>query len=384
MIKVALLDLDNTLIQNDDISFARAFLEKLEAFGQAHLGKNGLSAGFRAGLKRLQIARPPDETISGAIIFGISNNCDIPAEVVEQGLRTFYTELYPALSIYCTPQQGAEELIHLLKEQGYRIAIATNPIYPLSAVQMRLRAGNLPIHYDFITHADNMHYAKPNPAYYAELIARLGVEPDEAVMIGDRLDNDIQAAQAINIRGFLSGRDGTLQNFAEAMQQRTFEQIPRLPLSPDMIFSQYLGNIGAIFGVIQDIQPRFWHQQPHPDEWSPIQILCHLVDSETSVQRRRLQHILAEDNPFLAQPKPPPKPGEFDCALLEGEAIAHQWASMRTDTMAFLRKLTPEDWKRPARHSIFGPTTFLEMAQFTAQHDRLHIEQLCQTIGKCK
>ena len=55
----------------------------------------------------------------------------------------------------------------------------------------------------------------------------------------------------------------------------------------------------------------------------------------------------------------------------------------RERTIALLAGLRPDQWNRPARHSIFGLTNLLEMAHFTAQHDRLHITQLCQTLGKC-
>jgi HAD superfamily hydrolase (TIGR01549 family) len=384
MIKVALLDLDNTLIQNDDIGFARAFLEKLESFGQSYWGVHGLGTAFREGLRCLPTERPPDETVAITLATTIGTIFNLSQEQVKDGLAIFYAEEYPKLKPYCSPQAGAEELIYSLKEDGYRIAIATNPIYPLSAIQLRLSAGNLPLDDNFITHAENMHYAKPHPAYYAELIAWLGIEPDEAIMLGDRQENDINAAQAINIRGFLLGKDGSLEDFSQAMHARLFEQMPRLPLTPTMIFPQYHGNVSALFGVIHNLPHHFWHQNPDPNEWSPIQIICHLVDSETTTQRQRLQHILEEDNPFLARPKPPPQPKEFNCMLKKGVEVAHQWATVRDETIQFLHTLQPQDWQRPARHSIFGPTTFLEMAQFTAQHDRLHIAQLQHTIAQCK
>jgi hypothetical protein len=72
-----------------------------------------------------------------------------------------------------------------------------------------------------------------------------------------------------------------------------------------MIEPEMRGNIGALFGVIAPAQPHFWQQHPDPQEWSPIQIICHLVESEIKVQRPRLERIFAEDNPFLPITKPP-------------------------------------------------------------------------------
>ena len=42
---------------------------------------------------------------------------------------------------------------------------------------------------------ENMHAAKPNPAYYREIIERLAIGPKEALMVGDDWDNDIMPAK---------------------------------------------------------------------------------------------------------------------------------------------------------------------------------------------
>jgi hypothetical protein len=112
-------------------------------------------------------------------------------------------------------------------------------------------------------------------------------------------------------------------------------------------------------------------------------VVCHLAESEWKVQRPRLERIRAEDNPFIAAPKSPPGPREAGACEEDGRAAAINFVHERLKTIAFLSELKADEWKRPARHSIFGPTTLLEMAHFTAQHDRLHINQLCQTLGHC-
>nr|MCU0514203.1 DinB family protein [Anaerolineae bacterium] len=102
---------------------------------------------------------------------------------------------------------------------------------------------------------------------------------------------------------------------------------------------------------------------------------------ESTQQRPRLERILREDDPFLIAPRPP-GPDIPVCAE-DGHRIAAEFVQERARTMAFVHTLTAAEWQRPARHSIFGRTTLLEMAHFTAQHDRLHLNQLCQTIGRC-
>jgi hypothetical protein len=37
-------------------------------------------------------------------------------------------------------------------------------------------------------------------------------------------------------------------------------------------------------------------------------------------------------------------------------------------------------WGRIARHAIFGPTDFLEIISFVADHDRLHLQQAWKNL----
>jgi hypothetical protein len=37
-------------------------------------------------------------------------------------------------------------------------------------------------------------------------------------------------------------------------------------------------------------------------------------------------------------------------------------------------------WSRKARHAIFGPTDFLEVTSFMADHDRMHVQQTWKTL----
>jgi hypothetical protein len=112
-----------------------------------------------------------------------------------------------------------------------------------------------------------------------------------------------------------------------------------------------------------------------------MQILCHLLESENKTQRPTLERILHEDNSFIVAPQP--SGPNLPICDTDGFRVATHFVEARQKTLAFLTTLQPSDWQRGARHSVFGLTSLLEMAYFTAQHDRLHLNQLCQTIGRC-
>jgi hypothetical protein len=242
-----------------------------------------------------------------------------------------------------------------------------------------------------------VHFRKYDPSLYAEVVARISVEPDEAMMVGRLADASLAAAAFVGLHTYAvsekpvypaaeaqQGTTGSLSQLQAALADDTWaESLLPPPLSPHMIEPELRGNLGALFGTLSGIQPHHWHQHPDPDEWSPLQIICHLLASETTVQRPRLERILNENNPFLVSPLPPPGPRDALPCDSDGWKAARRFAAARFRTIHRLRQLQPSDWLRPARHSIFGPTNLLEMAHFTAQHDRLHITQLCQTIGRC-
>lgn len=395
MIKAILLDLDNTLLHNPDKGFAIEFLRRGDNFFRESWGNRLFSSAFRAAIQAMRAGQPPHRHTNKAITQEvISRESELPESDVINGLEAFYSIVYPTLKTCTSPVQGAKQLIDGLKAEGYLVVIATNPLYPIGAVQQRLDWAGLssdPTYYAFITHNGNMHFAKPHPSYYGEILARVGVEPDEALMVGDSERNDIIPAKTAGLRTYhivnngipspIADSSGSLKAFYT--DRHLLEKLTWHPLRSVMIEPELRASIGALFGLIDSIKPHFWTQHPYPQEWSPLQIVCHLLESELITQRPRLQKIRDHDNPFLATPKSPPEPANYKCTKT-GEQCAEAFAFERLATIEMLRNLNEEDWNRPARHSIFGPTTLLEMAHFTAQHDRLHLNQLCQTLGHCE
>lgn len=384
MIKAVMFDLDNTLLRNPTPEFVAAYVEGVSRFFTA---RGGASPG--------ETLRQSVQTMMNGPRRIWQSNLELywellhpiwsgtPEELIH-AFDAFYKDDYTALKSNTAPAPMAGEVIDRVRGTGFKIIIATNPVYPAEAIRHRLAWADLPSdlnYYDFVTTADNMHFAKPDPAYYAEILARAGLEPDEAVMVGDEPRYDVAASKIIGMHAYNLTWEtlGTLLDLLPTL--------PRLlpnPITPEAIIPQWRGNLGALFGTISDMPAHFWDQHPFENEWSPLEIVCHLRDYEPSVQRTRLMRILNEDNPFIAQSPPPAPPGQMDDCAGDGLAVAHCFLEERLKTVEFVEGLTPEDWQRPAHHSVFGPTTMLEMAYFTAQHDRLHLRQLCQTIGGCE
>ena len=385
MIKAVLLDMDNTLLRNPDGAFAGAFRAALSR-GFADLADaDAVSAALRRGIARMSGTRDMIQTNADVFIVEFAECLKMDRMEAARRLEAFYAGEYESLRECVAAAPGAREILQELLRRNVIVAIATNPLYPESAILARLQwAGlaELASEMRFITHSQNMHFIKPQPAYYAELLSRVGIEPDEALMIGDSRINDMAPAQAIGMHARRVDAPGAIAFVLDALNgDDPAASLPPIPPRSTMLKAQFHGNVAALYGLLSESRPDQWQRQPDPDEWSILQILCHLAETETSVHQARLREILREDNPFL-RAFAPPGPDWAPCHD-DAYAVLDQFRMKRLDTVALLESLSEADWQRPARHSIFGLTTLLEMAYFTAQHDRLHINQLCQTLGKC-
>ena len=47
---------------------------------------------------------------------------------------------------------------------------------------------------------ETMHYSKPNPDYYREILARVGASPEHSLMVGDDPDKDIAPASQLGLK----------------------------------------------------------------------------------------------------------------------------------------------------------------------------------------
>jgi FMN phosphatase YigB (HAD superfamily) len=389
MIRAVLLDLDETLIANPDGAFAAAFVQLADDALAPRLGVDMLRPALRQMMQRLTAERTQIINNLQVIHETLAESTQRPVDHVRAALQTFYTQDYPTLARWVSPVSSAQTLIDCLTQQQIAVVIATNPVYPPAAIQQRIAWGGLDVsRAALITDASVMHFAKPDPAYYAELIARLGVEPDEALVIGDHPTNDIAAAQEVGLHTMQidPAAPDRLETALQLVTQASWRsQWDAPPLPPTAILHALRGNLGALAGLIELAPPHTWHQHPLRDEWSLAQIVTHLLQSEVDTQRARIQTIMTHSDanslPLLSDIT-----GERTLQAPLGislPALFDQFAAERFTTIRFLQSLTDQDWERQAHHSAFGYTTLREMAAFTAQHDRMHIQQFCQTLGRC-
>ncbi len=108
----------------------------------------------------------------------------------------FYEEEFDKIKAVCGYHPAAAEIVHSLKEQGYGVALATNPIFPARATQWRIQwAGLIPEDFELYTTYENSRYCKSNLDYYRDVLTRLNVKAEECLMVGNDVGEDMIARE---------------------------------------------------------------------------------------------------------------------------------------------------------------------------------------------
>lgn len=115
----------------------------------------------------------------------------------------FYRNEFTGVKDVCGHNEKVSELINNLKKEGYRLVLATNPIFPQIATENRISWTGLSCDdFELCTSYENMSYSKPNPKYYLEITEKIGVKPEECLMVGNDVSDDM-VAELIGMKVFL-------------------------------------------------------------------------------------------------------------------------------------------------------------------------------------
>lgn len=115
-----------------------------------------------------------------------------------RGLHQFINDmkqLYTTEMVHmqCSPRFFHEYALSRLKNEGYRLAVASNSIR--NSVELMMRKSALLPYLEFFLSNQDVSRGKPDPEIYNVAIARLGLQPKEVMVIEDNR-NGIQAATA--------------------------------------------------------------------------------------------------------------------------------------------------------------------------------------------
>ena len=194
-IKAVLFDLDGTLLPMDQDVFIRSYFgrlaKKLAPFGyEAEALINAIWKGTAAMIQN-------DGAHTNEEVFWASfcHTLHLSSRADEAVFEEFYKNEFQKVKEVCGHEAQSAAIVRRLKDAGLTVVLATNPIFPAIATESRMRwAGLSPDDFALYTTYENIGYCTPNLKYYEEITSRLGVSPEECLMVGNDVGEDMIAA----------------------------------------------------------------------------------------------------------------------------------------------------------------------------------------------
>jgi HAD superfamily hydrolase (TIGR01549 family) len=388
-----LLDLDDTLLENNMDTFLPAYLKglsiRLAPYVEPGRMVKTLLAATEAMVKNISPTRTLEETFDDAFypVLGIEK------ETVRPALDAYYAEDFPLLQSLTRPHAQAVAVVEKALDAGCRVNIATNPLFPRTAIEQRIAwAGLEGYPFAIIPSYESFHFAKPNPAYLTEFMAQIGWPEGPVLMVGDDLKNDYAAARGAGIPMFWVRKPdsresdngpvlrGSLDSLLDWLDRRAWEHLQPDFSSPQACMSSLRATPAALATLVRAISPQAWDRRPAPAAWNITEIVCHLRDVEREVNLPRIQKIQHDDSPFLPGVDTDAWASERHYARQDGPQALADFITARLETLSVLDELPLSAWQRPARHAIFGPTTLQEVVDVLDRHERLHIQQVKEAL----
>jgi FMN phosphatase YigB (HAD superfamily) len=349
-----LLDLDDTLLDSNIENFIPAYFKALSETLEDLVSPEIMLPALMGGTKRMMSKTDPSRTLSEVFDEYFQTKIDVQRVELKRRIEKFYDDIFPGLSYLTKQRPEAIRFVNWAFEQGFRVVIATNPLFPLKAINHRLRwAGLSPEDYPYalVTSYENFHFTKENISYFPEILGKLGWPDESVVMVGNDLKMDIEPASASGLPVFWVNNDSLVEDDNMALPHGKIEDV-RLwlenmniqelqhSLSKTTALVATLRSSPAVLeGYLTKLSDEELKTNPNPQEWSISEVLCHLRDVEVEVNLPRIIKVLNMENPFLAGAITDHWAIERNYARQNGREALTSFIDARKETIDHLQKM---------------------------------------------
>jgi HAD superfamily hydrolase (TIGR01549 family) len=187
VIEAILFDWNNTLVE---FTWDDVLLEEGHRAGLAAAGSDQDAAAFTARYRELVLkdATPSDGYGDLLRELGVEH-----ADAFADAEHEVWRPAHEALG-------SAQALLDSLRSRGLKTGLVANS-WPDPARLLRadVEAFGLAEQLDVIVFSEEVGFRKPQPEIFLHALEQLGVEPENAMFVGDRLDTDVQGAAQVGM-----------------------------------------------------------------------------------------------------------------------------------------------------------------------------------------
>lgn len=123
-------------------------------------------------------------------MLSVEKGLPVPMHGLLNRLKQVYTR--DEILTKCRPVFEKEYMLHRLQREGYRLACCSNSVR--ETLELMIRQSGLDPCFEFLMSNEDVSAPKPDPEVYVKAMARLGLRPDETVIVEDA-PHGIEAAR---------------------------------------------------------------------------------------------------------------------------------------------------------------------------------------------
>ena len=149
--------------------------------------------------------------------------------------------------------------------------------------------------------------------------------------------------------------------------------------TPDERLARLAATPGEVAIAIEGRAARALAHRPAPAAWAPVEIICHLRDTE-EMFGERFAAILGMAEPALAEVEPARWAEERQYLRHDAATALAHFRRRRGESLETLVASSPSDWQRGGEHPTRGRLTIDMLVAQMAWHDDNHLEQLTRAV----
>ena len=199
MIRAVFFDWGNTLVawEFDPERFVEGHVRGLDAFGSGAPSQQAFTDAYSRQLLPLLVGEREDEVDYAAEIVALfgSLGANVDPNAVSRFVAAENRVWRPTHHL----EAAVVEVIDTLRCDGLKVGLISNAFDPPALMRELFAEIGLLDRLDAIALSAEVGKRKPHALVFESALAQTGVEPGEAVMVGDRLREDIAGAQALGI-----------------------------------------------------------------------------------------------------------------------------------------------------------------------------------------
>ena len=197
-----LFDLDGTLLPIDMKLFEKIYFKTLCEYFSDIMDAESLINHIWSSTK-VMVENTDPITNEEIFMKDFSNRVKDKFPIFKSRFNDYYNSSFLEMKSSVKILDDLRDSVLSLKDKGYKLILATNPLFPKDAINHRISwAGFSPDFFDYITYFENNHYCKPQLKYYEEILKDINKKPEECLMVGNDVQEDLIAGK-LGIKTYL-------------------------------------------------------------------------------------------------------------------------------------------------------------------------------------